>query len=127
MRLKLAQYSSIAPWIVSRLDLADVADSPGILDLIDAAARESAKVAQAAGINLDPDETAQSMRHIFESNKKRTPKLRPSLLVDLDKGRPMELEDLVGVIVHKGAELGVETPIISTCYELLKPYANGSS
>jgi len=127
MWVKLCGYASMAPWIVSRLDLADVADSPGILNLIDTAAHESAKVAQAAGIKVDPDELAQSMRNVLESNKTRAPKLRPSMLVDLDKGRPMELEDLIGVIVHKGAELGVETPIIGMCYELLKPHANGSS
>ena len=127
MWIKLCGYASIAPWIVSRLDLADVADSPGILNLIDAAAHESAKVAQATGINVNPDELAQSSLNVFESNKTRAPKLRPSMLVDLDKGRPMELEDLIGVIVHKGAELGVETPIIGVCYELLKPYANGTS
>ena len=125
--LKLAQYSSAAPWIVSRLNLADVADSPGILNLIEKAAHESAWVAQAAGIVMDPDKNAERMLNLFESQKTRTPKSRPSLLVDLDKGRPMELEDLVGIIVHKGAELGVETPIIGMCYELLKPYANGSS
>ena len=33
-------------------------------------------------------------------------------MADLDAGRRMELEDLVGVIVHKGAQHGIPTPVI---------------
>lgn len=122
---KLVGYASAAPWIVSRLDLAEAAESPEIMQLVQTAVHESVAVAQAAGIVLGQDTIESYGRNFFESNKTRAPKLRPSLLVDLDKGRPMELEDLVGVIVKKGVELGVSTPVIETCYSLLKPHANG--
>lgn len=35
---------------------------------------------------------------------------RPSMLVDLDQGRPMEVEVIVGNIVRKARELDVKTP-----------------
>jgi len=41
-------------------------------------------------------------------------------------GRPLELEDVVGVVVRKGTELGVPIPTISRCYEFLMPYVDGT-
>lgn len=35
---------------------------------------------------------------------------RPSMLVDLDYGRPMEVEVIVGNVVRKARELGVQVP-----------------
>ena len=48
-----------------------------------------------------------------------------SMQKDLAAGRPLELEDLIGVFVHKGKELGVPTPTIKRYYDLLKPHEHG--
>lgn len=43
-------------------------------------------------------------------NNRVPPAYKPSMLVDLEHGRPMEVEVIIGSIVHKGIQLGVPTP-----------------
>jgi len=45
---------------------------------------------------------------------------------DLEAGKPMELEDLVGVVVRLGKKHGVPTPLTFAMYAALKPYADGA-
>jgi 2-dehydropantoate 2-reductase len=45
---------------------------------------------------------------------------RPSMLLDLENGRPMELEVILGNMLKRAKELSVDAPIINTVYELLK-------
>lgn len=44
------------------------------------------------------------------TGQKKPHPYRPSMLVDLDSGRPMEVEVIVGNIVRKARQLGVQTP-----------------
>lgn len=44
---------------------------------------------------------------------------RTSMLQDLDQGRPMEIEALVGVVSELGRLVGVHTPTIDTVYALV--------
>ena len=48
-----------------------------------------------------------------------TPGIRTSMEIDRERGRAMETEALVGVIVRKGREAGVATPLTETVYALL--------
>ena len=45
---------------------------------------------------------------------------RPSMLLDLENGRPMELEVILGHALKKARELGVDTPHMTTVHKLLK-------
>ncbi|KAL2817072.1 6-phosphogluconate dehydrogenase [Aspergillus cavernicola] len=45
---------------------------------------------------------------------------RPSMLLDLENGRPMELEVILGNVLKKAQLLGVDTPCMATVYKLLK-------
>jgi 2-dehydropantoate 2-reductase len=45
---------------------------------------------------------------------------RPSMLLDLENGRPMEIEVILGNMLKRAKNLAVDVPIISTVYELLK-------
>ncbi|RDW59323.1 ketopantoate reductase family protein [Aspergillus mulundensis] len=45
---------------------------------------------------------------------------RPSMLLDLENGRPMELEVILGNALKKAQELGVNTPHMTTVHKLLK-------
>jgi 2-dehydropantoate 2-reductase len=47
------------------------------------------------------------------------------MLVDLEKGKPIELEAIIGVIIRLGKKLGVPTPVNSFIYACLKPYEKG--
>ena len=42
-----------------------------------------------------------------------------STLQDLERGRRLEVEEILGYAVRKGAELGVSLPTVETCYRLL--------
>ena len=53
------------------------------------------------------------------------PAWRPSLLQDLDAGRPLELDAWSGGAVLMGKELGIPTPVNFAMYAGLKPYENG--
>jgi 2-dehydropantoate 2-reductase len=54
-----------------------------------------------------------------------SPEAKASQLVDLENGRPLELEYLSGTIHRLGRELGVPTPVHSTVYAALRPFVHG--
>ena len=45
--------------------------------------------------------------------------LKTSTMVDRERGRTMEIDGLLGVIVRKGREAAVATPCCATVYALL--------
>jgi 2-dehydropantoate 2-reductase len=49
--------------------------------------------------------------------------MRSSLLIDLSQGKRIEVEALHGALVRRAARTGVEVPIMSTLYAVLKPWA----
>jgi 2-dehydropantoate 2-reductase len=49
------------------------------------------------------------------------PETRPSMLVDLEAGKRIELEALNGAVVRHGRSVGVPTPVHSVVYAALKP------
>tara|TARA_B100000700_G_scaffold331811_1_gene469410 strand:- start:14021 stop:14926 length:906 start_codon:yes stop_codon:yes gene_type:complete len=48
---------------------------------------------------------------------------KASMAKDFLEGKPVELEGLTGRVVALGSELGVPTPVCSTLYAILKPWA----
>jgi 2-dehydropantoate 2-reductase len=81
-------------------------DDPGTHPILAAAAREVAAVAAARGVDLgtDPVELA------FEVLR-RTASNRSSMLQDIERGRPTEVESLNGAVAREGRRLGVPTPV----------------
>jgi 2-dehydropantoate 2-reductase len=78
--------------------------------LLERGIREAIAVGRAQGIPLGDDEVDRIMKFadmLPETNK-------PSLLVDLEAGRPTEIEDLSGAISRMARRLGIETPIHDT-------------
>jgi 2-dehydropantoate 2-reductase len=55
------------------------------------------------------------------------PTTRSSLLIDLQQGKPIEIEALAGAAVRRGAKRHVPMPIMSALYAVLKPHAGGRS
>jgi len=75
--------------------------------LLQAAAREAAAVAIAQGIRLpysDPVAAAESTAYRTASN-------RSSMLQDVQRGAPTEIDAICGAIVRAGEKTGVQTPI----------------
>lgn len=49
---------------------------------------------------------------------------RTSMLQDFDKGRPIELDAILGVVSEIGSHMGIETPAIDMLYAIVKMRAN---
>lgn len=67
----------------------------------------------------------QGLEEHFRSEYEHLPRLRSSMLVDLLKGRPTEIEYLSGYAVRKGRELGIPTPFNSLMLALGKELERG--
>ena len=96
----------------------DYAETPVLVRQIVA---EGVAVAHAQGIALTPtlpDEMVK-IANTFP------PQYKPSLLVDLEHGRRLEIEAWNGALVRHGKAAGVPTPVNDVIYACLKPYANG--
>jgi 2-dehydropantoate 2-reductase len=122
---KLVGYVGLSPTIVARIDFGQAAASPEIKRLVWEATEEAAAVARVEGVNLAP-EAGNRLLTFLDSYSQKNPRWRPSLLQDLEAGRRLELEDLVGVIAHKGTQHGIPTPVVRVCYMTLKPYEMGA-
>jgi 2-dehydropantoate 2-reductase len=95
--------------------------SPETIDLLRQAILEAISVAQANGIALSTEVADE----ILASQENLSPDYKPSMLIDLEKGKRLELEAIIGVITRLGKNLSVPTPVNSFIYACLKPYENG--
>ena len=92
----------------------DLLGSAPSRELLTGIMREVIAVANARGIALGEAD----IEPLVSATEKAAP-IRTSMLVDRERGRPMETDALVGVVVRKGREHGVPTPIASVLYALL--------
>jgi 2-dehydropantoate 2-reductase len=88
--------------------------APAARDLLVGVMREVVAVANARGVALGEADIEQ----LVAATGKAAP-IRTSMLVDRERGRQLETDALVGVVVRKGRELGVPTPITAVLYALL--------
>ncbi|ESX02942.1 hypothetical protein KL918_002283 [Ogataea parapolymorpha] len=92
-----------------RLDLSGTLESVSI-----PAMREVVKVAKADGVEL-PEDVINTVVHSDDGDW-----FEPSMLVDVKKGNPIELEVILGNLLRVARELKVDTPVLSLLYELLR-------
>ena len=78
--------------------------------LIECAVREVISVARARKVALADDEAERTMKIIDGLPDA----MKPSLLIDLEAGRPTEIDDLSGAVSRLGKACGVETPVHDT-------------
>jgi 2-dehydropantoate 2-reductase len=76
---------------------------------------EVAAVARAQGVDVRRSDIDEHL-----SWTERASGMRTSTMVDRERGRTMEADALIGVIVRKGRAAGVETPTSETMYALMK-------
>jgi 2-dehydropantoate 2-reductase len=79
------------------------------------------RVAHASGVPVSADPVARVTTYMNSV----APDMRPSMLIDLAAGKPIEVEALQGAVVRRGNALGVPTPVMATLYAVLKPHAEG--
>jgi 2-dehydropantoate 2-reductase len=87
-----------------------------------AAFREAAAVAAGCGVPLAPDLVDRIVGYVNTIPGAT----RSSLLIDLQQGKPIEVEALPGAVVRRGVASDVPTPIMAALYAVLKPHAAGA-
>jgi 2-dehydropantoate 2-reductase len=105
----------------ARLPIGPLWSDPAAHDAIVAAFREVEALARAEGVPL-ADGLVDRIAHYVDA---LPPSTRSSLLIDLQQGKPTEVEALLGSVVRRGARAGVPTPIARALYAVLKPHAAG--
>lgn len=116
----LASFSAVS--CMARATIGQVLGDARARALLIAAAEEAATVGRARGIALDADIAA-----LVDAQTRDMPKDgRPSMLEDLDAGRPLEVAFLSGAVERLGAEAGLPTPIHSMAYSVLAMHAAGT-
>lgn len=84
-----------------------LADDPDARRVLVAAAREAQAVAQALGITLPYDDAATAAMAVARA----TADNRSSMLQDVQRGAPTEIDAICGAIGRAGAAAGVATPL----------------
>ena len=94
--------------------LEDIARDPGTRAVVHAMMREGQAVGEAVGARfpIDVDRRIEGAEQVGAH--------RTSMLQDLERGRPMEIDALVGVIAELGRLTGVPTPTVDIVYALVK-------
>jgi 2-dehydropantoate 2-reductase len=81
--------------------------SPAARELLGLLAEETACVAAALGISLPyPDAAARVWKHCQDVGQSK-----PSMLQDMERGRPTEIDAINGAVVREGKRLGIPTPL----------------
>jgi 2-dehydropantoate 2-reductase len=105
----------------TRLPIGPVWADPFIRAQFLEASREVERLARAEGVRVADDRVDQIPAYV----EGIPGTMRSSLLIDLQQGKKIEVEALLGSVVRRAARAGVPVPIMSTLYAVLKPYAAG--
>ncbi len=117
----LASFSAVS--CMARATIGEVLGDASARTLLVEAAREAAAVGRALGVALPQD-----IPGLVDLHTRDMPKAgRPSMLEDLEAGRPLELEFLSGAVVRLGAKAGVPTPIHAVAYQALAMHRDGTA
>ena len=118
-----AMYNSPANGLASAARLApkDLVETPEGPTLFKSAIKEVAAVASASGVNIGDND----IQRAFDLISNRPMGAKGSMQADLEAGRPLELEAMVGFVGRIGRQLNVPTPIFDVLYTVLLPHVNG--
>mgnify|MGYP000014626929 FL=1 len=108
---------------VTRQPIGIVRADPDMRSLFAGCVRECAAVGRAAGVQLDAA-LEERLMGLLETNPAEG---KSSLLVDLERGRALELDGLSGAVHRLGQNYHVPTPVTSAVYAALKPFRSGDT
>lgn len=106
----LAPFSAVA--CLKRQPVGEVLSDPDSLALFKSALAETVAVALAEGVALPGDIEAATIAQM----RQFPPNAKPSMLEDMEAGRPVELDYLAGAVVRLGRAHGVPTPVSAAAY-----------
>jgi len=87
-----------------------------LFTLVREVCREAVSVARAEGVNLDPED----MVHRTALIARRTAGNRSSMLQDLERHRPTEIDAITGAVLRAAARHGLEVPRNEALHALVK-------
>jgi 2-dehydropantoate 2-reductase len=99
---------------LTRATLVQMTRDPAVREVVHGIMNEVAAVANKLGIEL-PVSIEQRIAGAEKIGEHKT-----SMLQDLEAGRPLELEPVVGAVVELGSRLGVDMPLTRTIYSCTK-------
>jgi 2-dehydropantoate 2-reductase len=100
----------------ARCPLGPILTTPESRELFMGLMREVEALAAHADVVLPPDAVVQALR-LADSV---APTTKSSMLVDLERGHPLEVDDLNGAVVRLGQRYNLPTPLNSTITAILK-------
>jgi 2-dehydropantoate 2-reductase len=101
---------------LTRRTVGEVLDDPEGHALVRTLMEEVRAAAAAEGVELPAERIAQVLAH---SGRNLRP-LRSSTLQDLERGKPLEVEALIGVIVRSARRHGLKAPASESIYALMR-------
>ena len=103
--------------VLTATTLADIAGDPDLRALAAAMMNEGVAVGEAFGLHM-----AMSAEERIDLGAELGA-FKPSILQDYEKGRPMEIDALIGVLHEMGTMAGIATPTIDTVLALTRALA----
>ena len=104
---------------MARSDVGGIRDTMLGNLLIHRAVQEIAAVGRARGVPIPENQETETMAAI----EALPPKMKPSFLLDVERGGPTELDVLSGAVSRFGRETGVPTPVHDTAAAVLAVHA----
>lgn len=104
-----------------RCTVNEITTIPELGELFRRVVSESASIGRALGVSLGP-ETEEKTWSVALS---LPPKLRASTAIDLENGRPLEIDWISGAAARLSKKAGINAPANEALYALLLPYRNG--
>jgi 2-dehydropantoate 2-reductase len=132
-----SKYVSFVGWMavaaLTRLETHKFLTDPDLAALVARLIRETAQLAAHHGIPLEDHEpflsqtlssvplaeAVERLRHLGRRLATQSPTHKVSTLQDLERGRRLEVEEILGYAVQHGEALGIPLPTVETCYRLL--------
>ena len=104
-----------------RCTIGDIVGIPELGALFRQVMSETAAVGRALGVSLDEDTEAKTWDRV----KALPAAMRASTAIDLERGRPLEIEWISGAVARLSDKAGLEAPMNRTLYALLLPHKGG--
>ncbi len=105
----------------ARCTMRDITDNEHLAELFKAIVSETAALGRARNVAL-PDTIEAD---IWSAAKAMPPVMRASTAIDLENGRPLEIEWISGAVSRLSQAAGLLAPVNRTIYSLLTPYWHG--
>ncbi len=104
-----------APSALTRMTMQEVMEEPGLYNIAASLVREGIAVAQGLGLGIGDEYFDEAMDYLSKGGSHK-----PSILVDIEEGKRTENEYHCGNLLRNAKYVGVEVPVASTIYCLIK-------